>query len=69
MKHPDVQNILEQIKETLTKPVTIRDYSWDEDVKYYYFYYKEKARYLRVIVKYLNGEGFIITAHFIKQIR
>jgi hypothetical protein len=40
----------------------------DTNVRYYYKYYKNrksKAKYLRVIVKYLNGEGFIITAYFV----
>jgi len=33
---------LEDIKETITNPDKIADYSFDEDVEYYYKYYKDK---------------------------
>ncbi len=71
-KHPQVQNNFEWIKETLQQPDKITEYSLDEKVRYYYRYYKNKsspAKYLRVIVKYLNGDGFIITAHFVEKIQ
>lgn len=71
-KHPQVQNVLELIKETLQQPVKITDYSLDDKVHLYYRYYKNKpspAKYLRVIVKYLNGDGFIVTAHFVEKIQ
>lgn len=71
LKHPEMQNkfTLQWIEETLLKPLKIVDI--DEYVRYYYRYYKDrksKAKYLRVIVKYLNGEGFIISAYFIEKI-
>ena len=37
----------------------------------YYRYYKDrkkKAKFLQVVVKYLNGDGFVITAYFVRQI-
>lgn len=71
-KHPEMSNKLEEIKETLKDPLKITDYVFEEEIKYYYQYYKyrkSKAKYLRVTVKYLNGEGFIITAYFIDKIR
>ena len=71
-KHRHEQNILELIKETLQQPAKITDYSLDEKVRLYYRYYKDKlppAKYLRVIVKYLNGKGFIVTAHFVEKIQ
>jgi len=36
-------------------------------IAYYYKFYKENTgstRYLLLLVKYLNGKGFIITAYF-----
>ena len=53
---------IEQIKETLTNPDKITKFDYDPDVRFYYRYYKERKEYLFVSVKYLNGEGFIITS-------
>ncbi len=70
--HPEVQHNLEFIKETLKEPIKITNYSFDHQVHSYYRYYKHrqsKAKYLKVIVKYLNGHGFIITVHFVRRIQ
>ncbi len=72
LKHPDMHNQLEEIRTTLQSPSKIADYNIDENIKYYYKYYKHKsqnAQYLRIIVKYLNGKGFIITAYFVDKIQ
>ncbi len=70
-KHPNVIDKLEDIKETLQKPLKISDYAIEDDIKYYYKYYKERkhGKYLRIIVKYLNGDGYIITAYFVENIK
>lgn len=69
-EHPEMQNKLEFIKETLINPHKIIDHSFSIDnLKYYYHHFKTtKYKYLRVIVKYLNGKGFIITSHFVNKI-
>ena len=70
-KHPEMQNSLALIKETIKNPQKTTVYTLDKDIQYHYKHYKNrksKARYLRVIVKYLNGEGFIITAYFVMGI-
>lgn len=70
-KHPELQKSLAMIEETVKNPQKTTAYTPDADVKYYYKHYKNrksKAKYLRVIVKHLNGEGFIITAYFIEEI-
>ena len=65
-----MNNYLEEIKETLKNPIKIIDYSINEDIRYYYSYYKnKKAPYLLVIVKYLNGEGFVVTSYFMNKIK
>ncbi|MBI2541856.1 hypothetical protein HYV80_04055 [Candidatus Woesearchaeota archaeon] len=68
-EHPEVAPYLEDIKETLKNPVKITEYGLDENVRYYYKYFKERisAKYLLVIVKYLNEHGFIITAYFVRN--
>ncbi|MBI4439913.1 hypothetical protein HY638_02985 [Candidatus Woesearchaeota archaeon] len=70
-EHPEVAPHIEEIKETLENPIQIKSYEFDEEVKYYYKHLKQKplAGYLLVIVKYLNGEGFIITSYFVRNIK
>ena len=70
-EHPEVAPYLEDIKETLKNPLKITTYEYDENVKYYYKYFKERelAKYLLVIVKYLNEHGFIITAYFVRNLK
>ncbi len=71
-KHPIMINYIEEIKETLKRPLKITDYSFDEGLRYYYSYIKDKKppyNYLLVVVKYLNNEGLIITSYFEKQIK
>lgn len=71
-KHLHIQQDAEKIKETLQNPDKITDYSYDKNIRHYYKYYKNRvsrAKYLRTIVKYLNGDGFIVTAHFVDRMR
>jgi len=39
--------------------------------RFYYRYYKDRktAKYLLIIVKYLNGQGFIITSFYTDKIK
>ncbi len=69
LRHPEMQNRLEEVENTLKNPIIVEDSKTDQKVKYYYTYYKEReeAKYLRVIVKYLNGKGFIVTAYFVEK--
>ena len=71
-EHPELINYLQFIEETLKDPTKITGFSDDENVKYYYRYYKNRkspAKYLLVIVKYLNGIAIIITSYFVKNIK
>jgi len=71
-EHPEVADYLEELEETIKNPAKITTHSIDENVKYYYQYFKNRespAKYLLLIVKYLNGHGFIITAYFVKSIK
>ena len=70
-KHPQVASCYEEIIDTLKNPLKITQ-SYEETKYYYYKYFKHKTepeKYLKVIVKYLNGEGFIITALFDRKIK
>lgn len=71
-KHPQIANYQEEIINTLKNPLKITDYGFDDKVRYYYKYLKHKTspeKYLLVIVKYLNGTGFIISSFFEKYIK
>ena len=70
LKHPQVANNKEIIIDTLVNPLKITR-SFGEMKYYYYKYLKERGgpeKYLKVIVNYLNGEGFVITALFDRKI-
>ena len=67
--HAYMANFLDEIKQTLINPDKIVS-SINNDTKVnYYRHYKKRKKYLRVIVNYLNGEGVIITAYFVGNIR
>ena len=71
-RHPEIASHKEKIIETLEKPDKITDSLEDEETKYYYKYYKNMPspyKFMRVIARYLNGEGFIISSHFMKAIQ
>lgn len=68
-QHPEVVSFLEEVKETLRNPLRITGYRYDEKIKYYHKYFKQrKDPYLLVVVKYLNNHGFIITAYFTRAL-
>lgn len=72
IEHPELSNYLEHIQDTLKLPTKITDHSEDENIKYYYRYYKNRkspAKYLLAVVKFLNGIGIIITAYFVRNIK
>lgn len=70
LKHKGIEQYLEEIKMTLEKPLQIISREEGGLFDYYsYFKHREGAtKYLKVIVKYLNGEGFVITAYFVRYI-
>ncbi|MFH1889549.1 MAG: PBECR2 nuclease fold domain-containing protein [Nanoarchaeota archaeon] len=66
--HAHMTNYLEEIKQTLIEPDKIIK-SVNNDAKVNcYRYYKERKQYLKVVVNYLNGDSFVITAYFTKNI-
>ena len=68
-EHPRINN-LEEIKETIVNPLKITSSKYEpNNVCYYYHYNKKIKRYLMVVVKYLNGDGFIITSYYMRNIQ
>lgn len=71
LKHPFMHDQIENIKDTLKRPTTVRYFEEDENLLYFYKEFKHRnasERYLLVSVKYLNGEGFVITSFFTNKI-
>ncbi len=63
-KHPDLNNFLQEIKQTLNFPVEIRCSSRDQGVLLFYLPRKDKnKRWFVTVVRKLNGDGFVITAY------
>jgi len=69
--HGEMANYLEKIKETIKNPIKMTEHGVG-NLKKYYNHLKHRNhpdKYLRIIVKYLNGDGFVITAHFMRDIK
>lgn len=67
-KHPHMHDPIENIKSTLENSTTIR---YENNITYFYKEFKHmdpSERYLMVSVKYLNGEGFVITSFFTNKL-
>lgn len=64
LKHPGLVNIIERIEETLQHPDVILPFQDDPGTHFYFRFYKDQGKYLFISVKYLNGEGFIITSFY-----
>ena len=68
-RHPNISSEKEKIIEPRENPDKITNSLKDEKARFYYKYYKHrksKNKFLMILVKYLNGDGFIISAHFIR---
>ena len=67
--HRGMENHMEEIKDTLKNPLKITSHEAGDLYDYYNYYKnrKQKAKYLQVVVKYLNGHGFILTSYFVRH--
>lgn len=67
IKHPSVRGREHEVKETLGNPDYIRQNYNDKNI--HLFYKRNKKIYLCVVVRHLNGRGFIITVYLTNKIR
>lgn len=67
-EHPEIVD-LEELVQVLKIPNKILSSDRDYSVGWYFLYNKERKEYLKVSVKYLNGEGFVITAHHTSKLQ
>ncbi len=69
-RHSYITRHIEEIKETLKKPDKLIIHQYNKGYYYrHYKYLKKPNKFVLVVVKYLNGDGFIITAYFEERIR
>lgn len=61
-KHPDIAELEELVQQALTAPDEIRRSSRDDSVLLFYLARSEK-RWVVVVARRLNGDGFLITAY------
>ena len=71
IKHSELDNQLSKMIETLKEPDLVCYSSDEENYQYYKYFAKTPVneKYLLVIVKHLNKEGFVITAFFVGKIK
>ena len=69
-EHKGMDKYLEDIKNTLTNPDKIVPHDDGELFDYYRYYKHRKShlKFLMVVVKYLNGKGFVLTSYFVPKI-
>jgi len=70
-KHPEIKE-WELIKEALKNSDKMIDDEFVESIRYFYKFHKHEKkpnRYLCVIINYLNGEAYVVTAYFTKDIK
>jgi hypothetical protein len=66
--HPYMTNYLEEMKEAIINPDVEVPQKFDETKVNYYKYIKRIERHILVVVKYINNEGDVRTAHKTRKI-
>jgi len=62
LRHPEIDGF-DLFESALTNPELIKTSTYDEKVLLYYKDVSKEYKYLVLVVKILNGEGFILTAY------
>jgi len=70
-EHPDMQHHFEELQMILKRPLKIVPHEYGNLHSYYSYFKnrKNKSKYLKIVVKYLNNHGFVITAYFVRTIK
>jgi hypothetical protein len=66
VKHPSMRGLEESVKDSLTQPVEIRRSKRDRSVHLHYGTFDPKL-FVCTVVKFLNGDGFVITAYLTER--
>ncbi|MAG01956.1 hypothetical protein CMI42_01350 [Candidatus Pacearchaeota archaeon] len=68
--HPNVE-YSEEVRETLLHPdkIIMDEREGVENCFKYFKHKNQKSRFLKVVVRFLNTNGFVLSAHFVRDIR
>lgn len=71
LQHGEIHDQLDKVKETIIDPDFVLFDEEEDNFQYYKFYdiTPVTAKYMLVIVKHLNTEGFIITTFFTRKVK
>ncbi|MCD6403392.1 MAG: hypothetical protein J7K98_03620 [Candidatus Aenigmarchaeota archaeon] len=72
LKRPEMKGEISKIRKTLKAPDEVRkSVKYEKVLLFYKFFDKTSvsSKYLAVVVKILNNEGFIITSYFTDRIK
>ncbi|MFQ6029523.1 MAG: hypothetical protein ACE5Q6_18760 [Dehalococcoidia bacterium] len=70
-QHPEMETMEWAIVETLESPDARIISQWDPSVMEYYKWFDNTTRggkFIRVPVKFQNGDAFVLTAHYVRRI-
>lgn len=65
VKHPDLEGKLEEVVRALQQPDTVL--VSDQSPNVFLYHRRVDNKYMRVVCRHYKGEGFLITAHYIKE--
>ncbi|MDI6731145.1 MAG: hypothetical protein QME05_01000 [Candidatus Margulisbacteria bacterium] len=72
LEHPEMVDAEQRIKESILVPDIIKQSKHDAKVWLYYKLFPKTpvtTKYLSVIIKVLNGQGFTITAYYTNKVK
>ena len=72
LEHPEMQGQEDKLDETLFEPDVVIQSQSDDTVRLFHRFYRRLAvgdKYLSVVVKYVEGDVFIITAYFTDKVK
>ena len=72
LEHPEMRGQESKLKETLLEPDTVMCSRSDETIRLFYRLYRRLTigdKYLCIVVKYMEGSVFIITAYFTDKVK
>ena len=72
VEHPEIRGQEDKVTETLLEPEVVIQSQSDDSIRLFHRFYKGLAigdKYLCVVVKYVEGDVFIITAYFTDKVK
>ncbi len=68
-KHPELIGKTEKIRDTLISPGVIRKSQYNSRIWLFYKFNRGMKKYLTVVVKLIDSQGFLVTAYVTDRIK